>query len=222
MDCDCLMGLYLMVDWYVVVEFSTGKVMACCSSDSGEMQWIVKFGKHHPPAFEGTFDIQVAEDWINRLEKIFAILECPSKRKAHMVIYKLEGEANRWWRKKKLVLQANVTPITQEVSKEKFFLKYFPQSVRDEKEAKFLMIKKTVNKPFDEYLARYIKLSRYSTYLWHMNDELWFTEKIIIGLKPELREKVAPWQLEVFNNIVEVCRITENGQNHIELAKATP
>ncbi|XP_028763450.1 uncharacterized protein LOC114721737 [Neltuma alba] len=127
--------------------------------------WIVEFGKHHPPGFKGTFDVQVAEDWITRLEKIFNILECPFERKAQMVIYKIEGEADRWWKNTELVLQANGTLITWEVFKDQFFLKYFPRSMTDEKEAKFLTIKQAMNKPFDKYLVRYIKLFRNSTYL---------------------------------------------------------
>ncbi|XP_028802299.1 uncharacterized protein LOC114757411 [Neltuma alba] len=102
-----------------------------------------------------------------------------------------------------------------------FFLKYFSQFVRDEKEAEFLMIKQVANQSFDEYLARYIKLSKYSTYLQYMNDECWSTKKVTRGLKPELREKVAPRQLEVFNKTVEVCHITENSQNHQDSIRAT-
>ncbi|XP_028805211.1 uncharacterized protein LOC114760088 [Neltuma alba] len=154
-------------------------------------QWIIKFDKHNPPTFEGTFDMQIAEDWITQLEKIFNILKCLSERKAQMAIYKLEGEANRWWKNTELVLQANNTLINWEVFKDQFFLKYFPRSVRDEKETELLTIRQAANEPFDEYLARYIKLSRYSTYPQRMNDECWLIEKMIRRLKPELREKVA-------------------------------
>ena len=56
-------------------------------------QWMTRFCKHHPPVFDGTFDVQAAEEWINRLEKIFKVLDCPSEKKAQMAIYRLEKDA---------------------------------------------------------------------------------------------------------------------------------
>ncbi|XP_028805649.1 uncharacterized protein LOC114760553 [Neltuma alba] len=139
-----------------------------------------------------------------------------------MAIYKLEGEANRWWKNTEMILQENATPITWEVFKEHFNLKYFPQSVRDEKEVEFLMIQQGPRESFDEYLDRYMRLSHYSNYLQLRNDERWKTEKMVRGLRQELREKVAPRQLEKFNQAVEACRITESSLNHQALVRAAP
>ncbi|XP_028804835.1 uncharacterized protein LOC114759761 [Neltuma alba] len=139
-----------------------------------------------------------------------------------MAIYKLEGEADRWWKNTEMILQENATPITWEVFKEHFNLKYFPQSVRDEKEVEFLMIQQGPRESFDEYLDRYMRLSRYSNYLQLRNDERWKTEKMVRGLRQKLREKVAPQQLEKFHQAVEACRITESSLNHQALVRAAP
>ena len=58
--------------------------------------WVTQFCKLKPPAFRGKLDS--AEDWLMRLDKIFEVLECPENRKAQLAIYKLEGDADRWWR----------------------------------------------------------------------------------------------------------------------------
>ncbi|XP_028756933.1 uncharacterized protein LOC114716137 [Neltuma alba] len=53
-------------------------------------QGMTRFCKHNPPSFDGVFDVQVAEDWISRLEKIFKVLDCPTEWKAHMSTPKSE------------------------------------------------------------------------------------------------------------------------------------
>ncbi|XP_028763334.1 uncharacterized protein LOC114721642 [Neltuma alba] len=172
--------------------------------------WISRFCKHQPPSFMGRFDVQAAEDWVMKLEKIFRVMECSTERKAQMAIYKLEGDADRWWKNTELLLQARNVPLTWEVFKEKFNEKYFPQSIRDGKEAEFLTLTQAEDESFDDYLAKFIRLSRYSTQLQERNNERWSTGKLIRGLKPMLREKLAPMQLAHFDTAVEVCRITES------------
>jgi len=102
---------------------------------------MIRFCKHNPPVFEGMFDMQIAEDWISRLEKIFKVLDCPTETKAQMAIYQLEKDTDRWWKNTKLLLQARDILITWEVFLEQFYEKYFPQSVRDEREAEFLVLR---------------------------------------------------------------------------------
>ncbi|XP_028800477.1 uncharacterized protein LOC114755776 [Neltuma alba] len=154
-------------------------------------QGMARFCKHNPPLFDGVFDVQVAEDWINCLEKIFKVLDCP-------------------------------TEVTWEVFLEQFYEKYFPRSVRDEREVEFLTLKQKNNEPFDKYLARFIRLSHYSSYLRYQEDERWMTEKMVRGLRPFLREMIAPRQFEQFNKVVEACRITESSLNHHLMVKTTP
>ncbi|XP_028801536.1 uncharacterized protein LOC114756763 [Neltuma alba] len=159
-------------------------------------QGMAHFCKHNPPSFDRVFDVQVVEDWINCLEKIFKNTE--------------------------LILDAWNTRVTWEVFLEQFYEKYFPRSVRDEREAEFLTLKQKDNEPFDEYLARFIRLSHYSSYLRYRDDERWMTEKMVRGLRPSLREMIAPRQFEQFNKAVEACRITESSLNHHMIVKTTP
>jgi len=186
------------------------------NSQESLQTWMERFQKFNPPMFEGTFDTQVAEDWVSQLEKIFKILECPTERKAQMAVYKLEKEADRWWRNTEVILQSRNIPLTWEVFLEQFNEKYFPQSVRDEHEAEFLILRQGEQESFDDYLAKFIRLSRYSTYLKYRNDERWTTEKLTRGLNSTLKEKVFPRQIRRFNEAVEVCRITEKNVQYPE------
>src|SRR5215475_14516755 len=99
-----------------------------------------KFIKYQPPAFRGKFDAQAAEDWLIRMEKIFEVLGCPTEVKAKMAIYKLEGDADRWWKNTTLILHAWNISLTWEVFQKKFNEKYFPKSVRIQKEKEYLAI----------------------------------------------------------------------------------
>ncbi|XP_028803936.1 uncharacterized protein LOC114759003 [Neltuma alba] len=121
-----------------------------------------------------------------------------------------------------ILLDARNTTVTWEVFLEQFYEKYFSRSVRDEREAKFLTLKQKDDEPFDEYLAKFIRLSHYSSYLRYRDDKRWTTEKMVRGLRPSLREMIAPRQFEQFNKAVEACRITESSFNHHLIVKTTP
>ncbi|XP_028799201.1 uncharacterized protein LOC114754584 [Neltuma alba] len=183
---------------------------------------MTRFCKHNPPSFDGRFDVQAAEEWINRLEKIFKILDCSSERKAQMAIYKLEKDADRWWKNTEILLDARNTTVTWEVFLEQFYEKYFPRSVQEEREAEFLTLKQRDDEPFDEYLSKFIRLSHYSSYLRYRDNKRWTTEKMVGGLRPTLREMIAPRQFEQLNKVVEACRITESSFNHHLMVKTTP
>ncbi|XP_028794061.1 uncharacterized protein LOC114749656 [Neltuma alba] len=130
-------------------------VMPAAEPDSIQ-QWMTRFCKHNPPSFDGTFDVEAAEEWINRLEKIFKVMDCSLERKTQMTIYKLEKDADRWWKNTEILLNARNTTVTWEVFLEQLYEKYFPRSVCDEREAEFLTLKQKDDEPFDEYLAKFI------------------------------------------------------------------
>ena len=41
----------------------------------------------------------------------------------------------------------------------------------------------------DAYVAKFIELSQYSSYLKKFDDEVWKAEKLERGFKPEIRDK---------------------------------
>ncbi|XP_028807169.1 uncharacterized protein LOC114761886 [Neltuma alba] len=122
-----------------------------------------------------------------------------------MATYKLEKDVDRWWKNSEILLDALNMTVTWEVFLEQFYEKYFPRFVRDERETEFLTLKQRDDEPFDEYLAKFIRLSHYSSYLRYRDDERWTTEKMVQGLRPSLREMIAPRQFEQFNKAVEAC-----------------
>jgi len=50
-------------------------------------EMICKFNKLKPPKFEGEANPMVYEEWLQRMENLFEIMECPEKFKVHLAAY---------------------------------------------------------------------------------------------------------------------------------------
>nr|GFB75850.1 zinc finger, CCHC-type, retrotransposon Gag domain protein [Tanacetum cinerariifolium] len=57
-----------------------------------------RFQKQKPNSFSGEPTPIDAENWIVHLEKIFEVLECTENQQVRLAVYKLEGDARRWWK----------------------------------------------------------------------------------------------------------------------------
>ncbi|KAJ0959705.1 hypothetical protein J5N97_000628 [Dioscorea zingiberensis] len=59
---------------------------------------IAEFKRTGPPPFEGTTDPDVAEKWIDEMEKAFDVMECTEEEKLRFATYMLQGSAYNWWK----------------------------------------------------------------------------------------------------------------------------
>ena len=99
---------------------------------------IEQFRKIGPPSILGNPDPTEAETWIMQMEKIFDMVGCTEVQKVYFSSFKLKGEAEQWWRSTKKTLPLEEDEIlTWTIFLEAFYEKYFPKSVRDEKEVEF-------------------------------------------------------------------------------------
>ncbi|XP_020209621.1 uncharacterized protein LOC109794585, partial [Cajanus cajan] len=101
---------------------------------------LAEFRKCYPPQFAGDADPEVADRWINELEKIFTVLGCPPERRLAYAVYMLVGEAEHWWRGTYQMLAARGVTVDWECFRTVFMEKYFPESVRHAKEAEFMRL----------------------------------------------------------------------------------
>ncbi|KAF7802062.1 uncharacterized protein G2W53_041173 [Senna tora] len=176
-----------------------------------------QFKKYNPPEFDGKFDVQKAETWLMKTEKIFEILKLTDYQKVILATFTFTDEAGHWWQNTKGVLQVRNVQLTWESFLAEFYEKYFPRSIQDEKETDFINLKQEDgDMSVDIYVAKFIQLSRYSSYLKKCDDEPLKTEKLERGFKPEIRDRVAPQQIRVFNKLVEIARIKENNRKRME------
>ena len=100
---------------------------------------IQQFRKLGPPSFLGNLDPTKAESWIMQMEKIFDVIGCTELQKVSFASFMLKGEAEHWWISTKKTLPLEEYEIlTWRIFLEAFYEKYFPESVRDEKEVEFI------------------------------------------------------------------------------------
>ena len=57
---------------------------------------FVEFHKANPPSFQGTYDPNVADEWIKEIEKIFSILTCTKEPKVSFVAFMLKTDVEFW------------------------------------------------------------------------------------------------------------------------------
>ncbi|XP_026378465.1 uncharacterized protein LOC113272890 [Papaver somniferum] len=58
---------------------------------------VRRFIEQKPDSFKGSPDPLVVEDWMDKIEKIFTLLDVNDEDKLNLAVYKLEGEATCWW-----------------------------------------------------------------------------------------------------------------------------
>jgi hypothetical protein len=66
------------------------------------------FCSHYLESFDGRGKHIRAENWLNDVEELLAILGCTNEQKVAYIAHKLTGKAKRWWQDKKVVLVADL------------------------------------------------------------------------------------------------------------------
>ena len=58
---------------------------------------LFKFYRNDPPFFHSNTDPVEAEEWLNKLEKIFRVMKCDDSQKVDFATYMLESDVEHWW-----------------------------------------------------------------------------------------------------------------------------
>ncbi|KAF7842127.1 uncharacterized protein G2W53_004425 [Senna tora] len=181
----------------------------------GDYHGWAEFHKAKPPTFRGEFNPTLAEEWIQELEKLFKVLRCSNEQKVENAIYMLASEAENWWKGARQLMEARGIQLTWENFKISFFEKYYPVSVRNQKEIEFMQMKQG-NMPFEEFIAKYEELSNFSSYLKHNADKAWRAMHVTAALNTAMRNVIAPHDIKNYAELVNRCRIVAR---NIEVAE---
>ena len=117
----------------------------------------------------------------------------------------LGGKAKHWWRMENRLLESH-EPLVWEKYKDAFFKKYFPRSVRCQKESKFIQLRQ-VNMTVAEYETKFPQLSRFSFDL--ISTEKCKAFRFQEGLSPFLKDKLSLHKLETYSEVVESAFLIE-------------
>ena len=89
-----------------------------------------QFNRQHPPVYNGKGDAVLAENWLVEINELLEVLGCTDTQRVSFATFKLQGDANRWWPSKKLLLSQELgqQPITWERFQQEFLDRYFPRT----------------------------------------------------------------------------------------------
>ncbi|XP_058775978.1 uncharacterized protein LOC131650279 [Vicia villosa] len=95
------------------------------------------FFRMDPPEFAGGLDPVVAHDWLASMERIFQAIQCNEEEKVIFATQKMKGPALRWWNTASTYFTTQEIPKDWHHFKAAFLEKYFPNSVRTQREREF-------------------------------------------------------------------------------------
>ncbi|XP_049398971.1 uncharacterized protein LOC125862891 [Solanum stenotomum] len=150
--------------------------------------------------FEGTVDPTDAEQWLERMERVFEQLEFSNVAKFKYYISLLQKDAYDWWVN---VPNAKVKPhvLTWDDFLKEFRMKYVPPAYCDAKRKEFLNLRQR-GISIAEYQQKFLRLSRYTGGI--IKEEKHKCRKFEDGLNDSIRKNVAILQHEKFCKLVFV------------------
>ncbi|XP_058760820.1 uncharacterized protein LOC131634182, partial [Vicia villosa] len=89
------------------------------------------------PEFVGGLDSLLAHDWLAGMERVFQAIQCTEEENVIFTTQKMKGPALRWWNTTSTYFTTQEIPKDWQHFKVAFLEKYFPNSVRTQKEREF-------------------------------------------------------------------------------------
>ncbi|XP_058784256.1 uncharacterized protein LOC131659028 [Vicia villosa] len=114
-----------------------------------------------PPEFAGGLDPVLAHDWLASMERIFQAIQCNEEEKVIFATQKMKGPTLRWWNTASTYFTTQEIPKDWHHFKAAFLEKYFPNSVRTEREWEFQNFKQG-NMSVSEYSEKFEDMAEYS------------------------------------------------------------
>ncbi|XP_012567838.1 uncharacterized protein, partial [Cicer arietinum] len=104
-----------------------------------EFMVMDRFHKANPPSFEGHYNPDGAQKWLQEVEKIFRGVACPEGQKVHLGTFMMTEEAEHWWDNGRQRLDNAGTAITWAIFKDLYYPLYVGEAREKSKCIKFEM-----------------------------------------------------------------------------------
>jgi hypothetical protein len=179
----------------------------------GHRSNMTEFKRLTPPSFEGSTEPLVAEKWLTEMEKAFRVLKCAEEEKVNYATYMLQGDAYDWWRMEEDKHNHDPESYTWEMFKAAFYEKYFPTSVRRQKEREFIKLEQG-NMTVSQYEAEFARLARFAPTLVAEEDSK--ARRFEEGLRPRIKTSVIAFELTTYRAVVNKALLIERGLNETQ------
>ncbi|XP_051130792.1 uncharacterized protein LOC127251224 [Andrographis paniculata] len=115
--------------------------------------------RHNPPIYSGSVEPGVLEFWVEKMEKIFRVIQVPPDQRVNIGAYFLEGRANRWWLGEEAA-GVDQVDMTWDEFKAKLKARFIPSHVRKAKKQELLDLK-LGSMSVEDYFVKFNELEMY-------------------------------------------------------------
>ncbi|XP_034207089.1 uncharacterized protein LOC117620937 [Prunus dulcis] len=158
--------------------------------------------------FDGDGDPAVAEEWIEKMERIMEVMAVPQDRRVTLATFFLTRNARFWWESVRRRYR-DPTTITWPVFRAFFDSQYYPQAYHNMKMEEFLQLEQG-SMTVLEYEKKFNELSKYCLPL--VEDESKKCQLFTRGLKASIRNIVISQRLTNFGDLVMSASLIESSQ----------
>ncbi|XP_062020778.1 uncharacterized protein LOC133737186 [Rosa rugosa] len=157
--------------------------------------------KHGAYSFSHAPDALDAQNWLNKMERVFTQIHCPEDRKVGLAVDFLDGVAFDWWNMISRDLE-NDGPITWEQFKGHFTERYYGTAIRDRMKYEFLHLEKG-DKTVMEFEQRFTQLAQFVPDLVGTERERIY--RFVDGLGGKYREQLTGVPFDNYSDAVNAA-----------------
>ncbi|CAA0826073.1 Unknown protein, partial [Striga hermonthica] len=121
---------------------------------------ITQFRDYHAEKFSGQGDPRIVDEWIQGLEFIFEVMDCPDRYRVICAQLQLTGDARLWWNAYWSMRPGEKAGCTWDMLKELVREKYYPSYYWVEMERQFLSLQLST-RTVDEYEREFTRLAAF-------------------------------------------------------------
>ncbi|XP_069151948.1 uncharacterized protein [Solanum lycopersicum] len=122
------------------------------------------FTRMNPPIFKGSKTSEHSQEFMDEVHTILVAIGATNTEKAELAAYQLKDVSQTWCKMWQDSRSQGGVPLTTELFKTVFLERFFPMEMREAKVEQFINLKQK-SMIVREYSLKFLKLSRYSTYL---------------------------------------------------------
>ncbi|XP_038888017.1 uncharacterized protein LOC120077950 [Benincasa hispida] len=173
------------------------------TNDTNDSKIIREFRKFNPSTFDGSsVDPIIAENWIIEIETVFRHMNIPEEQKVNCATFILRGDTKFWWESTKRTIKGTVS---WQQFNQAFYNKYFPLTVRYQKEVEFLNLQESIS--VAEYERKFDLLSHFVPQLVDIEEKN--VERFIWGLRESIRGIVTAFRHKEYAFALESALLME-------------
>ncbi|XP_051129716.1 uncharacterized protein LOC127250458 [Andrographis paniculata] len=140
--------------------------------------------RHNLPTYSGSVEPRVLKFWVEKMEKIFRVVQVPPDQRANIGAYFLEGRANRWWLGEEAA-GVDQVDMTWNEFKAKLKARCIPSHVRKAKKQELLDLKQG-SMSVEDYFVKFNELE--NMFLDYFSCERDRVDHFVDGLQQRIQE----------------------------------